>query len=71
MAASKHTKVTEGRQRLISTYVLDRGEAAEYGLVDDDGDDLDEENESGFGESGVSTGVTEEGKNRWKRCSRL
>ena len=34
-------------------------EAAESGSIDYDGSDLDEEEKSGSGEAGVSTGLTE------------
>ena len=61
MVASEHPEVIEGRQQLIVTEVLDSEEAAEYGSIDDDGDYLDENGESGLEEAGVSTGVTEVG----------
>ena len=41
--------------------VIDPEEAAEYVSIDDDGDYLDENGESGLEEAGVSTGVTEVG----------
>ena len=50
-----------GGRRLISTDILDSGEAAEDYSIDNDGDDLDEDDESGLGEAGVSTVVTEVG----------
>ena len=57
MVISKHPKMIEGRRWLISKYVPDPEEAAEYDVVDDDGADLGGVDKSGFGEVGVSTGV--------------
>ena len=51
MVASEHTEVIEGRRQLIATDVIDPEEAAEYVSIDDDGDYLDEEDESGLGEA--------------------
>ena len=47
MVASEHPEVTEGRLRLISTYVLESEEATEYVSIDNDGASLDEEDKSG------------------------
>ena len=46
---------------MIGTEILDPEEAAEDYSIDDDGAVLDEEGESGSGEAGVITGVTEAG----------
>ena len=46
---------------MIATDVLDSEEAYEYGSIDDDVAALDEEDESGLLEAGVSTGMTEVG----------
>ena len=59
MVASEHPEVIEGRRRLIATYFLDSEEAAEDGSIDNNGTDSDEEDESGLGEAGVRTGVTQ------------
>ena len=61
MVTSEHPEVIEGRRRLIATDVLDSEEAAEDGSVDNDGAASDEEEESGSGEAGVRTGVTQSG----------
>ena len=61
MVASEHPEVIKGRCWLIATDVLDSEKAAEDGSVDNDGADLDEEDESGSGEVGVRTGVTQSG----------
>ena len=61
MVASEHPGVVEGRRRLIVTDVLDPKKEAEDGYIDDGGSASDEEDESGFGEAGVITGVTEVG----------
>ena len=50
MVASGNNEVIEGRQRLISTDVIDYEEAAEDGYIDNDGADLYEEYDSGSGE---------------------
>ena len=47
---------------MIYTEVLDPEEAAKDFSIDDYGDDLDEEDESGSVEAGAITGVTEVGK---------
>ena len=49
------------RRRFIDTDVPDSEEAAYYGSVDNDGVALDEEDESGLGDAGVITGVTQSG----------
>ena len=49
----------QGGRQLISTVVLDSGEAAEGGSIDNYGDTLGEEDESGLVEAGVITGVTQ------------
>ena len=46
---------------MIGMEILDPEEAAEDDSIDDDGDVLDEEGESGSGEAGVITGLTEVG----------
>ena len=56
MVAKEHTKVIEGRQRLITLGVLDSEEATEDDSINHDGDALDEEDGSGL----VGAGVTEE-----------
>ena len=61
MVASRHPEFIERRQRLIATDVLDSEEAAEDGSIDNDGTTSDEEDESGSGEAGVITGVTQSG----------
>ena len=61
MVVSEHDEMIERGRRLIATDTLDSGEAAEYYSIDNDGDDLGEDDESGLGEAGVSTGVTEVG----------
>ena len=60
MVVSEYPEVIGGRQQLIAMDVLEPEEADEDSAVDDDGDALDEDDESGSGEAGVSTGVTEE-----------
>ena len=59
MVASEHPEVIEGMRQLIATDVLDSEEAAEDSSVDNDGAASGEENESGLGEAGVSTGVNQ------------
>ena len=61
MIASEHPEVIEGRRRLITTYALDSEEASEDGFIDNDGAYQDEEDGTGSGEAGVSTGVNEAG----------
>ena len=61
MVASEYLEVIEGKRRLIATDILDSEEAAEYASTDNDGDALDEEYESGLGEVGTRTGVTQLG----------
>ena len=46
---------------MIVIDVIYTDEASDYGMVEDDVANLGEENESGFVEVGVSTGVTEPG----------
>ena len=59
MVASKHPEVIEGRRRLIVMDVLDSEESAEDGSIDNYGAALDEEDDSGLGEMGVITGITQ------------
>ena len=59
MVASEHPEVIEGRPQLIVTDVIDSEEAAEDGFIDNDGASSDEEDESGLGEVGVITVVTQ------------
>ena len=61
MVASENPEVIEGRRRLIATDVLDSEEAAEDGFIDNNGAASDEEDESGSGEVGMRTGVTQSG----------
>ena len=58
MVASEHPEVIEGRRRLIATDVLESEEEADDGSIDNDGAALDEEYDSGSGETGVRTCVT-------------
>ena len=58
MVASEHPEMIEGRRRLIATDVLESDEAADDGSIDNDGAALDEEYDSGSGETGVRTCVT-------------
>ena len=53
---------------MISTDVLDPNDSAEYGAVDFNRDDSDEEDKSCSGDAGVSTGVWLQQKQ--KRCWR-
>ena len=55
----EYPEVVEGRRWLIHTDVLDSEEAAEDGSIDNYGASLDEDGESGLGEAGVRTGVTQ------------
>ena len=50
-----------GGWRLIATDVIDPEESYEYGYIDNDGSDLDEEGDSGSGEVGMRTGVPQLG----------
>ena len=70
MVASEHTEVIQGRQRFISTDVLDSKEAAEDGSIHNDGAALDKEDEIGLVEAGVITSVTKSGDNHKieRRC---
>ena len=68
---SEHHEVIEGRQRLVSTDVLDSEEAAEDGSIDNDVDCLDEENDSGLGEAVVRTGVIQSGTEEVKEVQRV
>ena len=61
MVASKHPEVIEGRRWFITTDVLDSEEADEDGSIDNYGAASDEEDDSGSGEAGVRTGVTQSG----------
>ena len=56
MVTRKHTEVLEWRWRLIAKDIIYPEEESEYGVVDDDGDDLDKEDDSGSGEVGMITG---------------
>ena len=58
MVVSENPEVIEVRQVLISTDVLDYGEASEDDSIDNDGTASDEKYESGSGEAGERTGVT-------------
>ena len=46
---------------MIATDVIDPEESYEYGYIDNDGSDLDEEDGSGSGVAGVRTGVNQSG----------
>ena len=46
---------------MIATDIIEPNYAAEDGSIDDDGADLYGEDDSGLGEAGVSTGVSEVG----------
>ena len=59
VVASEHYEVIEGRRRLIATDVLESEVAAEDDSIDNYGASLDEDGESGLGEAGVRTGVTQ------------
>ena len=59
MVASEHHEVIDGRRWLIATDVLESEEADEDCSIYNDGAVLDEENESGFVEAGLRTGVTQ------------
>ena len=59
MVASKHPEVIEGRRQLIAMDIIDSEESAEDGSIDNDGAALDEEDDSGLGEMGVITGITQ------------
>ena len=59
MVASEHPEVIQGRRWLTSTEIIDSEKAYEDGSIGDDGADLDEEDESGLGEAGARTCVTE------------
>ena len=55
----KPAEVIEGRQRSIDMDVIDTEEAADYGVVDDNGADLGKYDDSGSREVGVRTDLTE------------
>ena len=59
MVASENPEMIEGRRRLIATDVLESEVAAEDDSIDNYGASLDEDGESGLGEAGVRTGVTQ------------
>ena len=59
MVANKNPKIIEGGQRLIVMDIIDPDQASKYGVIDDDVDASDKEDESGFVDAGVITGVTE------------
>ena len=61
MVASEHTEVIEERRRLIYTEVIDYENSYQDVSIDGDGHAQDEEDNSGLGEAGVSTGVAEVG----------
>ena len=61
MVASEHTEVIEERRRLIYTEVIDYENSYQDVSIDGDGHAQDEEDKSGSGEAGVSTGVAEVG----------
>ena len=61
MVAIEHPEVIEGRRMLIATDLLDSEEAAEYGSIDNDGAALDEEYDSGSGETGVCLSICRSG----------
>ena len=61
MVASENLDMIKGRRRLIFTNVLDSEEADKDVSIDNDGDSSDEEDDSGLGEAGVRTGVTQSG----------
>ena len=61
IVVSEHPELIEGRRRFIAMNVPDPEESAEYGSIDYDGADSDEEYESGSREAGGSTGVAEVG----------
>ena len=59
MVANKNPKIIEGGQRLIVMDIIDPDQASKYGVIDDDVDASDKEDESGFVDAGVITGVTQ------------
>ena len=59
MVTRKHTKVIEGRRLFNSTGVHEPDETAKDGVIDNYGCDQDEQDESGSGDVGVTTGVSE------------
>ena len=59
--ASENPEVIERGWRLIDTDSLESDEAAEDGSIDNYGTALGEEDESGSGEAGLRTGVTQSG----------
>ena len=61
MVASDHPEVIEEMWRLIDTDALYYEETADSGFIDNYGDALYEEYESGLVEAGVRTGVTQSG----------
>ena len=61
MVLIEHHDMIEGRLKLIVTYVLNSEEEAEDGSIDNDGYEEDEDDESGSGETGVRTCVTQSG----------
>ena len=71
MVASKDPEVVEGRRWLIAMDVLDSEEAAEDGSIDNDDAALYEDNESGSGEAGARTGVTQSGTEKVEEVQRV
>ena len=59
MVANKNPKIIEGGQRLIVMDIIDPDQASKYGVIDDDVDASDKEDESGLVDADVITGVTE------------
>ena len=59
MVASEHTEVIQWRRWFIVVDVIDSQGADQDGFMYDGGADLDEDYQSGSGEAGMSTGVTE------------
>ena len=59
MVESEHSKVIERRQQLISTDVPESEQSSGDGFNDNCVDNLDEDDESGLGEAGMKTSVTQ------------
>ena len=71
MVASGHPEFIEGRRRLVATDFIDSKEASEDGSIDNDGATSDEEDESGSGEAGVITCVTQSGTEEVEEVQRV
>ena len=71
MVASEHPEVVEGRQWLIATDVIESEETVQYGSIDNYGATSDEEDESGLGEAGVRTGVTQSGPEKLEEIQQV